>query len=387
MSEKSVAVVMGTRPEVIKLASVISALQEYSTCEVIVVNTGQHREMLTQALETFGIRPQIDFALMEENQGLADFSAKSIPMVDKLYAQIKPSTVIVQGDTTTAMVAALCAFYRKIPVAHVEAGLRTFNIYHPFPEEVNRRIISTVATLHFCPTDRARENVLREGVPEEQIFTTGNTVVDALQWVKKKDYQFKTPLLNHLNYTKRIITVTVHRRENHGAPLREICLALRDLVSLFPDIEMVYPVHLNPNVNRVVRAVLEKSPRIHLLPPIPYEDQVNLMARSYLLLTDSGGLQEEAPSLGKPVLVLRKTTERPEVVESGHARLIGTARHKIVAEASRLLNDSTAYQKMARRSNLFGDGHAGERIAQSIMKFLGHPKDAEAQNASRFPER
>ena len=372
---------MGTRPEVIKLASVVSALQKHSAGKIVVINTGQHREMISQALETFGITPDVDLALMEENQSLAAFTAKAIPELDTLYGRIKPNIVVVQGDTTTAMVAALCAFYRQIPVCHVEAGLRTFNMFHPFPEEVNRRIISAATSLHCCPTNRARGNILREGIPEERVFLTGNTVIDALHRVRKDEYVFKTPILNTLNYEEKIIVVTVHRRENHGPPLREICFALRDLAEMYPDVRIVYPVHLNPNVSQIVHQLLNGCLRVHLLSPIPYEDQMNLITRCYLLLTDSGGLQEEAPSLGKPVLVLRKTTERPEAVEGGHARLIGVQHHTIVAETSRLLNDPDAYAQMARRSDLFGDAHAGERIAGYIMEHCTVP--IELANVSR----
>jgi UDP-N-acetylglucosamine 2-epimerase (non-hydrolysing) len=364
---KTVAIVMGTRPEVIKLASVVSALVKFPAINTVIINLGQHREMILQALETFEIKPDVDLALMEENQSLTSFTAKAIPILDSLYAETKPDIVVVQGDTTTAMVAALCAFYRKIPVCHVEAGLRTFDMFHPFPEEVNRRIISAATTLHCCPTNRARDNLLHEGISRESIFLTGNTVIDALNRVKKNEYMFKTAVLNTLDFEKKIIVVTVHRRENHGAPLKEICRALRDLTAMYPDIVIVYPVHLNPNVSQAVHQMLENCPGVYLIPPIPYEDQVNLMARCYLLLTDSGGLQEEAPSLGKPVLVLRKTTERPEAVERGHARLIGSHYPTIVEETSRLLNDPAAYEQMARCSDLFGDGRAGERIAEYIM--------------------
>jgi UDP-N-acetylglucosamine 2-epimerase (non-hydrolysing) len=379
MNPKTIAVVMGTRPEVIKLASVVSALRKYSADKIIVVNSGQHREMISQALQTFGIIPDVDLALMAGNQSLSVLTAKAIPALDAFYTRIKPDFVVVQGDTTTAMAAALSAFYAKIPVCHVEAGLRTFNIFHPFPEEVNRRIISSVTTLHCCPTSRARENLLREGVPPEQIFLAGNTVIDALYWVRKDDYVFKTPLLNTLNYEKKIIVVTLHRRENHGAPLKEICLALRRLVELFPDVIIVYPVHLNPNVSRVVHELLADCPRVHLLAPIPYEDQVNLMAHCHLILTDSGGLQEEAPSLGKPVLVLRETTERPEAVESGQARLIGSRQSVIVAETSQLLSDPAAYELMAKPGDLFGDAHAGERIAKRIIDHCSHNQVAELE--------
>lgn len=388
-NKKTVAVVMGTRPEVIKLATVVNALRQFSRCKIVVVNVGQHREMISQALETFGITPDVDLALMEENQSLAAFTAKAIRELDKLYGRIKPNIVVVQGDTTTAMAAALCAFYRRIPVCHVEAGLRTFNMFHPFPEEVNRRIISAATSLHCCPTNRARDNILREGIPKERVFITGNTVIDALHRFRKNEYVFKTRVLNTLNYEKKIIVVTVHRRENHGPPLREICFALRDLAEMYPDVRIVYPVHLNPNVNQIVHQLLDGSPGVHLLSPIPYDDQVNLMARCYLLLTDSGGLQEEAPSLGKPVLVLRKTTERPEAVEGGHARLIGAQHHTIVAETSRLLNDPAAYAQMARRSDLFGDAHASERIAGYIMEHCmvtrpSQPDPIELANVSRI---
>lgn len=370
MERPTIAIVMGTRPEVIKLASVLRALRQTPTAHVIVVNTGQHREMMEQALMTFGITPDVNLELMEAGQNLAEFLTKAIHSLSAVFARVNPGIVVVQGDTTTAMAAALCAFYANVPVCHVEAGLRTFDMHHPFPEEVNRRIITAATRLHCCPTKRARDNLLREGIAPRRIIVTGNTVIDALHLVRDERYVFQTDILNHLDYGQKLIVVTIHRRENHGARLAQICQALRDLAEMDSDLSIVFPVHLNPNVHDVVHQELAGFQNIHLVPPLPYGDQVNLMARSWLVLTDSGGLQEEAPSLGKPVLVLRDKTERPEAIEAGHARLVGAQREKIVRETRRLLTNTAAYRRMAKPSALFGDGRAGEKIVRRILALV-----------------
>ena len=331
----------------------------------VVIATAQHRELLDQALGWFGIAADHDLALMQPDQPVHAVLARAVPCLVALLAAEKPDWVIVQGDTTTTFCAALAAFYRAIPVGHVEAGLRTRDLYRPFPEEANRRLTDVLARQCFAPTDRARANLLAEGVPPERIAVTGNTGIDAL--FALRDRQTATALggaahLDGLDAGARIILVTAHRRESFGRPLEGICRAVRRLALEFPDVVIVFPVHPNPEVQRPVHQQLEGWPRVHLLPPLPYPDFVHLMQRAVLVLTDSGGIQEEAPSLGKPVLVLREVTERPEGVEAGAAVLVGTDEDRIVVEASRLLRNPTAYEAMARPANPYGDGKAAIRI-------------------------
>ena len=303
---------------------------------------------------------------MQPNQSLADLTARALTTLTGVFTERRPALVLLQGDTTTVMAAALAAFYLRIPVGHVEAGLRTFDRHNPFPEEINRRITSALGDLHFAPTERARANLLQEGVAPDSIHVTGNTIVDALRRMPLTD-DFTSESLRNLPLAgRRLIVVTAHRRENHGAPLRNICRALRTLAEKFAEVEIVYPVHLNPNVRQVVNADLGGTQSIHLIEPLPYPDLLRLLARSELILTDSGGIQEEAPSLHKPVLVLRETTERPEAIEAGAGMLVGTDTDRIVAEASRLLTDRTAYDRMINITNPFGDGHAAERIVQIL---------------------
>ena len=358
--------IFGTRPEAIKLAPVILELQKHpDRIESRVCVTAQHREMLDQVLAWFRIAPDYDLDLMQPNQALAEYASRALVAVSNILAQMRPDVILVQGDTTTVMMAALAAFYRRIPMGHVEAGLRTRDRYNPFPEEINRRVAGVLATYHFAPTERAAAALRAEQVPSEHIYVTGNTVVDALQMTVHQPVDLD---LGFCTDGPRLVLVTAHRRESFGPPFESLCLALRDLAERNSDVEIVYPVHLNPNVREPVWRILADQPRVHLLEPLRYEQFVHLMARSYLILTDSGGIQEEAPVLGKPTLVMRDTTERPEAIEAGTARLVGTDRARIVAEAERLLHDTEAYQAMAQKGSPFGDGHAAQRIVDILLR-------------------
>ncbi|MEM1867732.1 MAG: UDP-N-acetylglucosamine 2-epimerase (non-hydrolyzing), partial [Thermosphaera sp.] len=331
--------------------------------------TAQHREMLDPFLKLFDIHPDYDLDIMQPNQTLFDITIRALDGLKRVLEAEQPDFLLVQGDTTSAFAAALAAFYLKIPIGHVEAGLRTFDKYHPYPEEINRRLISRLADLHFTPTLRAQANLLAEGIPPNKIFVTGNTVVDAILLIleRTKDLNLLPPGLSKLSSNRKLILVTAHRRESFGQGLENICLALRHIVAEAPDVEIVYPVHMNPNVRTVVTKVLKGVERVHLLEPMDYVAFVHLMARSYLILTDSGGIQEEAPTLKKPVLVLRETTERPEVLEVGAAKLVGTDPEKIVTETLRLIRDPWEYKKMAHAGNPFGDGWAAQRIVQILI--------------------
>jgi UDP-N-acetylglucosamine 2-epimerase len=365
---KRILSILGTRPEAIKLAPVILELKKHcGLFEDLVCVTAQHRQMLDQVLEWFEIVPHYDLDLMQPDQGLAQFASRSLVAVSGLLEEVKPDVVLVQGDTTTVMVASLAAFYQRIPVGHIEAGLRTQDRYNPFPEEINRRIAGTLATFHFAPTEGAAAALRTEHVPEQNIFITGNTVVDALLVTVQRSVNLE---LGFSLDNRRLILVTAHRRESFGAPFKSLCLALRDLAERNSNVEIVYPVHLNPNVRAPVRELLTGHPRIHLLEPMRYEYFVHLMAQAYLILTDSGGIQEEATVLGKPTLVMRETTERPEAIESGTARLVGTNRHQIVAEAERLLLEGEIYSTMAHAGSPFGDGHAAEKIVNILLAKL-----------------
>jgi UDP-N-acetylglucosamine 2-epimerase (non-hydrolysing) len=362
---RRVAVVVGTRPEAIKLAPVVQALRRQDDLETRLVATAQHREMLDQALAVFGLAPDVDLDLMRPGQGLAELTARLLTGLAETFAAERPDLVLVQGDTTTVLTAAMAAFYERIPVGHVEAGLRSGDRYDPFPEEANRRLAGVLASLHFAPTERARRHLLAEGVPAERVVLTGNTVIDALQHVVGRLPPLPPP------DGRRLLLLTAHRRENWGEPIRRVCRAVRDVLDARPDVALVFPVHRNPVVRDVVWAELGGHPRIELREPADYAAMVDLERRCYLALTDSGGLQEELPSLGKPVLVLRETTERPEAVEAGCARLIGTAREAVAAHLLELLDDRRAYAAMAQVANPFGDGRASERIVAAIRDFLG----------------
>ncbi|KLU67062.1 UDP-N-acetylglucosamine 2-epimerase [Desulfosporosinus acididurans] len=368
---KKVMVVFGTRPEAIKMAPVIQALRQQEAIHCQITVTAQHREMLDQVLELFKLTPDFDLNLMKQGQTLTDITTRALNGLREVFQQESPDLVLVHGDTTTTFVAALAAFYAQIPIGHVEAGLRTGNKYSPYPEEMNRRLAGVLTDLHFAPTERARENLLREGVAQEKVFVTGNTVIDALLATVKADYLFREPQIQAIlkqGNTSRMVLVTTHRRENLGEPMRQIYQALSKMLEIFPETYVVFPVHKNPKVRKVVDEVLGKHPRVYLIEPMDYEPFVNLMARSYLILTDSGGIQEEAPSLGKPVLVVRDTTERPEAVEAGTVSLVGTGYDSVLSELKRLLSDDDAYRKMEMASNPYGDGHAAERIVQIINK-------------------
>jgi UDP-N-acetylglucosamine 2-epimerase (non-hydrolysing) len=360
-----VLVVLGTRPEAIKLAPVINELRRHDDVVTQVCMTGQHREMVQPILELFDVRPDIDLALMTPDQRLSSLTAAALTRVEDVVAATEPDWVVVQGDTTSAMAATLAAFYRRVPVAHVEAGLRTFDLARPFPEEGNRRITDALAAAHFAPTELARRNLLREGVDGSSIHVTGNTVIDALLTVAGLPEDPSGPLA-WLPADRRIILLTAHRRESFGPGLRDVCEAVREIADAMPDVHVVYPVHLNPNVQEPARAILAGHERISLIPPLDYVSLVHLVRRSTLILTDSGGIQEEAPAFGKPVLVLRDVTERPEAIEAGCARIVGTDRPVIVRAALELLTDRLAYQRMAHVANPFGDGHASERIVDVL---------------------
>ena len=366
-----VLVVFGTRPEAIKMAPVVHELKK--TVDVCLCVTAQHREMLDQVLELFEIVPDHDLNIMKSRQDLFDITSNVLLGMRQVLTDEKPDVVLVHGDTTTTMATSLAAFYQQIPVGHVEAGLRTYNTFSPFPEEINRQVTGRLATYHFAPTEQARTNLRNELVKDEQIIVTGNTVIDALLSVveKARVTPFADELVAALPFlvsdaTPAIVLVTGHRRESFGQGFEEICQALHDVACDHPDVQIVYPMHLNPNVREPVHRILAGVENVHLIEPLDYLPFVKLMDRSYLIVTDSGGIQEEAPSLGKPVLVMRDTTERPEAVEAGTVKLVGSNREKIVKELGRLLSDKGAYQQMSRAHNPYGDGHASERI----RKFL-----------------
>ncbi|HVN31944.1 MAG TPA: UDP-N-acetylglucosamine 2-epimerase (non-hydrolyzing) [Thermoanaerobaculaceae bacterium] len=373
---RTISVIFGTRPEAIKLAPVILALKSDArfACDVCV--TAQHREMLDQVLEVFRTAPDTDLNLMVPDQTLAGLTARAVEAVDRYLATAKPDLVLVQGDTTTTFCAALAAFYRHIPVGHVEAGLRTGNLESPWPEEANRVLATRLTRLHFAPTETNRRNLLREGIPDERITVTGNTVIDALflalDIVKKQPPEVPGLAKKVVNGTNPLVLITGHRRENFGPGFESICKAIAELAGRFPDTEFVYPVHLNPNVRRPVNAILRSAGthNIHLIEPLPYLPFVAMMSRSTVILSDSGGVQEEAPSLGKPVLVMRDTTERPEAVTAGTVKLVGTDQCTIVEETARLLSDRAAYDAMARAINPYGDGKATDRILSACAEFL-----------------
>lgn len=366
-----ICVVLGTRPEAIKLAPVVRALERFpGRFSPIVLTTSQHREMLAQALAAFDLAPHHDLGLTHANQTLAEFTARAVIALTESFAGLRPDLVLVQGDTSTVVSAVLAAFYQGIPLGHVEAGLRSGDMRRPFPEEANRRIASVATDIHFCPTELARRHLLHEGIPEQDIYVTGNTVVDALRSVPRRD-QFDDPALNALAWAgHRILLATVHRRENLGANLRGLCAALRQIAAARPDVRIVIPVHLNPRVREVVFAELSDHPGFLLLDPLSYPDLLEVMRRSVLVLTDSGGMQEEAPALRKPVLILRTVTERPEVVQSGFGRLVGTDPGEVTAAALALLDDPAALAAMTAGSNPFGDGHASTRIVEILWERL-----------------
>lgn len=364
-----VLVVFGTRPEAIKMAPVIRELKKVQDIETVVAVTAQHREMLDQVLKLFDIKADYDLDLMKEQQDLFSITTGVLNGLKEILEKEKPHLVLVHGDTTTTFAAALAAFYQRIPVGHVEAGLRTRNKYSPYPEEINRTLAGRITELHFAPTDTARDNLLAESTATFKIWVTGNTVIDALLETVQPEYTFG-PELQGINFDQRIILVTTHRRENWGNSMRNIYQALIDIVNEFEDVEVVFPVHRNPVVRDIAEEMLQGRERFHLIDPLDYEPFANLMNRCYMVMTDSGGMQEEAPSLGKPVLVLRDTTERPEALQAGTVKLVGTNQQSIYEAARLLLTDKDEYDKMARALNPYGDGYAAQRIVNVIKDFL-----------------
>jgi UDP-N-acetylglucosamine 2-epimerase (non-hydrolysing) len=373
MNKIKVMTIFGTRPEAIKMAPLIKRLQKCTNIEPSVCVTGQHREMLDQVLALFNIKPDYDLNIMKEKQTLTGITNRTLIGLESIFKNTKPDIILVHGDTTTTFAASLAAFYEQIKVGHVEAGLRTFDKYFPFPEEINRKLTGGIADIHFAPTKNSKLNLLKEGIDEKNIFVTGNTVIDAMESTIEKNYFFNADELNSIDYSnKKVIMVTAHRRENWGMPLENICKALKHIAQENNDVEIVYLVHLNPIVMNTVEKILGNTNRVHLLPPLDIKQTHNLMNLSYLVMTDSGGLQEEAPHLGKPVLVLREVTERPEAVESGTVRIVGTNFTNIVNNTSEIIKNDDIYKEMSNAINPYGDGNASERIIDSLMYYFGY---------------
>ena len=371
MKKYKIMSVFGTRPEAIKMAPLVKAIQNCPDLESVCCLTGQHREMLDSVMGIFQLQADYDLNIMEKRQTLSTITTKTILGMDHVIDEVKPDMILVHGDTSTTFAGALSAFYHQVPVGHVEAGLRTWDKYSPFPEEMNRTLVGDIAELHFSPTTSNADNLRREGIRGE-IFLTGNTAIDAMRYTVRNDYVFTTPILNELDFNHhRIIVVTCHRRENYGEPMIDIMRAIAQVVENHPDVEVVYPVHLSPVVRECASKYLGGKDRIHLIDPVDVEEMHNLIARCYMVMTDSGGLQEEAPALGKPVLVMRKETERPEAIAAGTAKLAGVEYDRIISMANDLLDDPDAYASMARAVNPYGDGHASERIVEAICWHFG----------------
>lgn len=365
--------VFGTRPEAIKMAPLFKRLQKEEGIQPVLCVTAQHREMLDQVLSLFELTPDYDLNIMKPNQTVSRITTNVVLGMESVLEQEKPDLVLVHGDTTTTFATALATFYQKIPIGHVEAGLRTYDKYSPYPEEINRVLTGHMADIHFAPTERNRQNLLAENIPGERIHVTGNTVIDALLEVAGKPYAFTDGILSELDFNgKRVITVTCHRRENLGENMENIFHAIKDLAVEFDDVEIIYPVHMNPKVRQAADSVLGRTPRIHLIQPLQYQPFVNLMAKSHIIITDSGGMQEEAPALGKPVLVVRRETERPEAVEAGTAVLAGVRRETIYQMAKTLLTDRNAYDRMAKATNPYGDGQACRRIVEILKRSVNN---------------
>ncbi|HHX13793.1 MAG TPA: UDP-N-acetylglucosamine 2-epimerase (non-hydrolyzing) [Clostridiales bacterium] len=368
-TQQRIMVVFGTRPEAIKMAPLVRQLKKTEGIETILTVTAQHREMLDQVLDLFELTPDHDLNVMKPNQSVSQITTNVLLGMEKVLTAEKPDRILVHGDTTTTFASALAAFYQKIPVGHIEAGLRTYDRYSPYPEEMNRVLTGHIADLHFAPTIRNVNNLLAEGVPAAKIHQTGNTVIDALLDVAAKPFAFSEETLKDIDFDgRRVITVTCHRRENLGEHMEQIFSAIRDLSYNFTDVEVIYPVHMNPRVREIADRILRGVERVHLIEPLGYQPFVNLMARSYLIITDSGGMQEEAPALGKPVLVVRRETERPEAVEAGTVKLAGTNRDTIYRMAAELLTDQAVYDQMAKAVNPYGDGQACQRIVRVLME-------------------
>ncbi len=378
MKKIKVMAVFGTRPEAIKMAPLVSAMEKDESIEPVVCVTAQHREMLDQVLDIFSIKPDFDLDIMQPRQTLALITEKSLHGLDSVLDKATPSLVLVHGDTSTTFAGALAAFYHKIPVGHVEAGLRTYDKYSPFPEEMNRKLTGQIASLHFAPTPRNQNNLMKEGITEG-VYITGNTVVDAIQMTVKDNFEFRDKELKALDYeNNRVVLVTAHRRENYGEPLENICRAISKLSGYYKDVHFVYPVHLSPYVRETAQKFLGNNERVHLIEPLAVDEMHNLMARCYMIMTDSGGLQEEAPSLGKPVLVLRKETERPEAIEAGTVKLAGVDEDEIIRLCKELFDNENAYSEMAHAVNPYGDGKAAQRILQAIKHHFGITESAPA---------
>jgi len=364
-------VIMGTRPEAIKMAPVVRALQEVSKdVQVTVCLTAQHRELLDQVIRSFNLPVDYDLNIMTPGQTLVKITSRVLERLSELFAEKKPDAILVHGDTTTTLSAGLAGYYQQIPIGHVEAGLRTYDKYHPFPEEMNRRLVDAMSDFLYAPTKQAKQNLLSEHIEEHKIVVTGNTGIDALLYIAEKPYRFQDDLLEQLGKERRLIVLTAHRRESFGQPMDEIFHAVSDLIDRNDDIEVLFPVHPNPNVMASVRKYLQRKKRIHLISPLEYVPFVHVLKKCYLILTDSGGIQEEAPSLGKPVLVLRDVTERPEAVQAGTALLVGPHYERILETAQKLLDNKEMYQNMANKINQYGDGKAGKRIAEHLTKSL-----------------
>lgn len=375
--KKKIITIFGTRPEAIKMAPLVKELETREGIDIKVCVTAQHREMLDQVLDYFDITPDFDLNIMKSKQTLTGITNRVLEGLEEVFEEEKPDMVLVHGDTTTTFSGALAAFYKQIRVGHVEAGLRTFDKYFPFPEEMNRKLTGGLADLHFAPTTGSKNNLLREGVKEDEIYITGNTVIDAMLHTVKEDYIFENEELNSIDFkNKKVIMITAHRRENWGEGIDNICESLKAIVEANKDVELVYLVHLNPVVKDVVHEKLGGMERVHLLPPLDTKETHNLMNKSFMVMTDSGGLQEEAPHLGKPVLVLRDVTERPEAVAYGTVKLVGTDVEKIISSANALLNNEEEYLKMSKSINPYGDGHASKRIADAIEKYYGLREEA-----------
>ncbi len=372
MQKVKVMTVFGTRPEAIKMCPLVLELKKYENIIPVVCVTAQHREMLDQVLEIFDVKPDYDLDIMKTRQSLAGITTRVLEGMEDVLKKEKPDIVLVHGDTSTSFVAALSAFYEQIKVGHVEAGLRTYDIYSPFPEEMNRQLTGRIAALNFSPTQRNFDNLIKENVSEDTIYITGNTVIDALKTTVKENYEFENECLKNIDFNnKRVIIVTAHRRENLGKPLEDICTAISELVDEYEDIEVVYPVHLNPAVRETVWGILGDKDRVHLIDPLDVMELHNAISRSFMVMTDSGGIQEEAPALAKPVLVLRRETERPEAVAAGTVKIAGVDKEVIKSLAKELLDNPDEYEKMAHASNPYGDGEASRRICEAILYEFG----------------
>ena len=366
------AVIVGTRPEAIKMAPIVRAMREHRGIEPLLILTAQHRQMCDDVLEVFSLEPAYDLDIMKPNQSLFEVTARLARRLEEVFAAERPGIVLVQGDTTSTFMGSLCSYYLKIPVGHVEAGLRTFNKYSPFPEEINRRLTTVISDLHFAPTVVARDALLREGIASEDVYVVGNPVIDALMYVAAMDYEFTDPALRAVDFDKtRVIAITAHRRESWGGPFDRMMQALKEIAARHKDVLIVFPVHPNPNVRESVARNLESAERVLLIEPLDYRQFVKLLKSCYFIITDSGGIQEEAPSLGKPVLLMREVTERPEAVEAGAVKVVGTDRERIVRAAGALLDSPEEYGKMLVDRNPYGDGHAAEKITDIVMRRFG----------------